>query len=161
MYMDRIYVKQQARTTAAERKLDAARCSMLGLPPGCAHSAWLGPPCPALSDLLPPPLCPNTKQHKPRCTSWARTCCSHALSSFPSHSFPEPAQNKTTVHQLGLDLWRDVVVRNRRIRSRLLEMLLDMVQASCPFLVLGCFAVGSCGWMLGMVLDMVQVSVAG
>ncbi|EFN52532.1 hypothetical protein CHLNCDRAFT_138949 [Chlorella variabilis] len=36
-------------------------------------------------------------------------------------------QNKTTVHQLGLDLWRDVVVRNRRIRDRLLGMLLDMV----------------------------------
>ncbi|KAL4421065.1 hypothetical protein ABPG77_001360 [Micractinium sp. CCAP 211/92] len=37
-------------------------------------------------------------------------------------------QNKATVHQLGLDLWRDVVVRNRRIRERLLGMLLDMVQ---------------------------------
>lgn len=32
------------------------------------------------------------------------------------------------MHQLGLDLWRDVVVRNRRIRERLLGMLLDMVQ---------------------------------
>jgi hypothetical protein len=32
------------------------------------------------------------------------------------------------VHQLGLDLWRDVVVRNRRIRERLLGMMLDTVQ---------------------------------
>ena len=37
-------------------------------------------------------------------------------------------QNKTSVHQLGLDLWRDCVVRNRRIRERLLDMLLGMVQ---------------------------------
>jgi hypothetical protein len=32
------------------------------------------------------------------------------------------------VHQLGLDLWRDVVVRNRRISQRLLDMVLDSVQ---------------------------------
>ncbi|PSC70166.1 cullin 3 [Micractinium conductrix] len=37
-------------------------------------------------------------------------------------------QNRVTVHQLGLDLWCDVVVRNARIRERLLGMLLDMVQ---------------------------------
>eukprot|EP00887_Chlorella_sp_A99_P000390 scaffold13.g390.t1 len=36
-------------------------------------------------------------------------------------------QNKVAVHQLGLDLWRDVVVRSPRIRHRLLEMLLGMV----------------------------------
>lgn len=36
-------------------------------------------------------------------------------------------QNKTPVHQLGLDLWRDVVVRSPRIRGRLLDMLLGMV----------------------------------
>jgi hypothetical protein len=40
-------------------------------------------------------------------------------------------QNNTTVHQLGLDLWRDVVVRNRRICQRLLDMLLDSVQVRC------------------------------
>lgn len=49
---------------------------------------------------------------------------------FPTHSIhpPHPPQKKATVHQLGLDLWRDVVVRNRRIRPRLLDMLLGMVQ---------------------------------
>jgi hypothetical protein len=31
------------------------------------------------------------------------------------------------VHQLGLDLWRDVVVRDERIRDRLLTLLLDAV----------------------------------
>jgi Cullin family len=36
-------------------------------------------------------------------------------------------QNKTPVHQLGLNLWRDVVLRNRRIEERLQGILLDMV----------------------------------
>ncbi len=37
-------------------------------------------------------------------------------------------QNKVPVHQLGLDKWRDVVVRNKRVRERLLLTLLDLVQ---------------------------------
>ncbi len=36
-------------------------------------------------------------------------------------------QNKTQVNQLGLDLWRDVVVRNKRIRERLRSTLLGLV----------------------------------
>jgi cullin 3 len=37
-------------------------------------------------------------------------------------------QAKTPVFQLGLDLWRDVVVRHRAIRERLLGTLLDLVR---------------------------------
>lgn len=37
-------------------------------------------------------------------------------------------QNKVPVHQLGLDKWRDVVVRNKKVRERLLTTLLEMVQ---------------------------------
>ena len=55
------------------------------------------------------------------------TCWYPALPPAPTPLLPW-LQNKTTVHQLGLDLWRDVVVRNRRISQRLLDMLLDMVQ---------------------------------
>lgn len=36
-------------------------------------------------------------------------------------------QNKTPVHQLGLNLWRDVVLRSRRIRERLQGILLNLV----------------------------------
>ena len=36
-------------------------------------------------------------------------------------------QNKTPVHQLGLDLWRDGVVRSRRIRERLQGIMLGLV----------------------------------
>ena len=36
-------------------------------------------------------------------------------------------QNKTPVHQLGLNLWRDNVVCNRKIKERLQAILLDMV----------------------------------
>ena len=36
-------------------------------------------------------------------------------------------QNKTPVHQLGLNKWRDVVVRDRRIKERLLKLLLEHV----------------------------------
>ena len=36
-------------------------------------------------------------------------------------------QNKTQVNQLGLDLWRDVVVRNKRIWERLRSTLLGLV----------------------------------
>ncbi|KAK9814178.1 hypothetical protein WJX72_001668 [[Myrmecia] bisecta] len=35
--------------------------------------------------------------------------------------------NKVPVRQLGLDLWRDVVVRNKRIMDRLLTILLDHI----------------------------------
>ena len=37
-------------------------------------------------------------------------------------------QNKVPVHQMGLDKWRDVVVRNKRVHERLLTTLLDMIQ---------------------------------
>ena len=37
-------------------------------------------------------------------------------------------QQKTPVHQLGLELWRDHVVRDPRIRQRLLAVLLELVQ---------------------------------
>ena len=37
-------------------------------------------------------------------------------------------QRKAPVTQLGLDLWRDCVVRRRGIRERMLAMLLDLVQ---------------------------------
>ncbi|BDA49097.1 Cullin-3 [Coccomyxa sp. Obi] len=36
-------------------------------------------------------------------------------------------QNKAPVTQLGLDLWRDCVVRRRGIRERMLAMLLDLI----------------------------------
>ena len=36
-------------------------------------------------------------------------------------------QNKVPVHYMGLYKWRDVVVRHKRIRERLLSILLDMV----------------------------------
>lgn len=63
-----------------------------------------------------------------------------ALPPHPPQHTRRPLQNKTTVHQLGLDLWRDVVVRNRRIHERLLDMLLGMVQARwlCPPLPCRC-----------------------
>jgi len=37
-------------------------------------------------------------------------------------------QNKAPVSQLGLDLWRDHVVRQRGIRDRMLTMLLELIQ---------------------------------
>ena len=36
-------------------------------------------------------------------------------------------QQKTPVVQLGLELWRDHVVRQKKIAERLLDILLDMV----------------------------------
>ena len=36
--------------------------------------------------------------------------------------------NKAPVHQLGLNLWRDVVVRHRGIKERLLTLVLNMIQ---------------------------------
>ena len=36
-------------------------------------------------------------------------------------------QNKAPVSQLGLDLWRDHVVRQRGIRDRMLGMLLELI----------------------------------
>jgi cullin 3 len=35
--------------------------------------------------------------------------------------------NKTPVHELGLNLWRDNIVRSSKIKDRLLDMLLDLV----------------------------------
>jgi len=35
--------------------------------------------------------------------------------------------NKTPVHELGLNLWRDHIVRSPKIRDRLLNTLLDLV----------------------------------
>jgi hypothetical protein len=37
-------------------------------------------------------------------------------------------QGKAPVTQLGLDLWRDCVVRRRGVRERMLGLLLDLVQ---------------------------------
>ena len=37
-------------------------------------------------------------------------------------------QNKAPVAQLGLDLWRDDVVRQKGIRDRMLNMLLELIQ---------------------------------
>ena len=37
-------------------------------------------------------------------------------------------QNKAPVAQLGLDLWRDHVVRQKGIRDRMLTMLLELIQ---------------------------------
>lgn len=37
-------------------------------------------------------------------------------------------QNKTSVYALGLELWRDHVVRHPAIRARTLSVLLDMIQ---------------------------------
>ena len=37
-------------------------------------------------------------------------------------------QHKTHVHQLGLDLWRDCVVRNKAISERLRQILLELVR---------------------------------
>ena len=36
-------------------------------------------------------------------------------------------QNKAPVSQLGLDLWRDHVVRQKGIRDRMLTMLLELI----------------------------------
>jgi hypothetical protein len=36
-------------------------------------------------------------------------------------------QNKAPVTQLGLDLWRDCVVRRKGIRDRMLGMVLDLI----------------------------------
>ena len=71
--------------------------------------------------LAPPALSSKPSTHPP----------THAV-SLPA-CLPARPQNKTDVHQLGLDLWRDEVVRHRRIRPRLLDMLLDMVQVSCAW----------------------------
>lgn len=68
-----------------------------------------------------PPVCVNLNSLL-LCISWSPNPASR------SRRLGLPLQQKTSVHQLGLDLWRDVVVRNRRIRERLLGMLLDMVQ---------------------------------
>ncbi|KAH7436226.1 hypothetical protein KP509_05G009200 [Ceratopteris richardii] len=38
-----------------------------------------------------------------------------------------PNYNKTPVHELGLNLWRDYVVRYPKIKARLLDTLLDLV----------------------------------
>lgn len=37
-------------------------------------------------------------------------------------------QQKVPVHQLGLDKWRDVVIRNKQLSERLLGTLLDLVR---------------------------------
>ena len=37
-------------------------------------------------------------------------------------------QQKTAVFQLGLELWRDHIVRNKQISERLLSILTDLVQ---------------------------------
>ena len=37
-------------------------------------------------------------------------------------------QNKTPVHQLGLDLWRDLVIYDSSIEGRLRSCLLSLVQ---------------------------------
>lgn len=36
-------------------------------------------------------------------------------------------QQKTPVFQLGLELWRDHVIRNKQINERLLAILMDLV----------------------------------
>jgi len=38
-----------------------------------------------------------------------------------------PTQKKAPIHQLGLDLWRDVVVRSARIKERMLSLFLEAV----------------------------------
>ncbi|CAL5185870.1 unnamed protein product [Lathyrus oleraceus] len=38
-----------------------------------------------------------------------------------------PSKNKTHVHELGLNLWRDVVIHSSKTRARLLDTLLDLV----------------------------------
>lgn len=38
------------------------------------------------------------------------------------------SHNRTPVHELGLNLWRDLIVKSPSIRSRLLPTLLDLVQ---------------------------------
>ena len=60
-------------------------------------------------------------------SAWTRTdhptspCAQYMDRIYVKH------QNKTQVNQLGLDLWRDVVVRNKRIRERLRSTLLGLV----------------------------------
>ncbi|XP_004489385.1 cullin-3A-like isoform X1 [Cicer arietinum] len=38
-----------------------------------------------------------------------------------------PSQRKTPVHELGLNLWRDVVIHSNKTQARLLDTLLDLV----------------------------------
>lgn len=54
-------------------------------------------------------------------------CEAHAYLQYMDRIYVKH-QNKVPVHQLGLDKWRDVVVRNKRVRERLLTTLLDLVQ---------------------------------
>jgi hypothetical protein len=76
-----------------------------GAPPACLlRRPRLRPPSPAHA---PPPAAPSRP------------------AQYMDRIFVRQT-NKKPVHQLGLDLWRDVVVRDRRIRERLLGMLLDV-----------------------------------
>ncbi|KAL0385768.1 UNVERIFIED_CONTAM: Cullin-3B [Sesamum radiatum] len=38
-----------------------------------------------------------------------------------------PSTHKTTVYELGLNLWRDHVIRSSKIQQRLLNILLDLI----------------------------------
>ncbi|THU59051.1 hypothetical protein C4D60_Mb03t20900 [Musa balbisiana] len=38
-----------------------------------------------------------------------------------------PSSRKTPVHELGLNLWRDYIVRDSKIKSRFLDTLLDLI----------------------------------
>ncbi|GKV08717.1 hypothetical protein SLEP1_g20313 [Rubroshorea leprosula] len=39
-----------------------------------------------------------------------------------------PSAHKTPVHELGLNLWRDVVIHSSKIQTRLLDTLLELIQ---------------------------------
>lgn len=128
MYMDRIYVKQQVGEVALRwRRAEVAPPSCLGSDPACLRSepgpcGWVALVC---MRWLGGGLRPDQHRNVPAAVACLSSLAAPAAAPSRCH-LPAP-QNKTTVHQLGLDLWRDVVVRNRRIRDRLLGMLLDMV----------------------------------
>jgi hypothetical protein len=115
MYMDRIYVKQQVRRAVGVQAAEAVQGALCVAPAGLGASS--------------PRHCKNIAASFCYCSTLdVAAMQTQPRSHLPAPLTPPPPQQKTSVHQLGLDLWRDVVVRNRRIRERLLGMLLDMVQ---------------------------------
>ena len=61
-------------------------------------------------------------KRQPRCSVQRRLCCAQYMDRiYVKH------QNRAPVAQLGLDLWRDHVVRQKGIRDRMLSMLLELI----------------------------------
>lgn len=46
---------------------------------------------------------------------------------YMDRTYVPTSSQKTTVHDLGLNLWRDIIIRSRNIQGRLLDTLLDLI----------------------------------